>query len=404
MALPLTIEQQYANPYTENGQTFFAQNSAVSGLQQTGPLVMTPEQLTPGGPPIQLPQLSTDTTHADAAVAGAGQTAKSLKDYIAELTPPSTELDTKNQTLIDEMSSLVGQDVGRASYTAKLEQDTGLVQRKQALADLNSQILTKNAEYENLNVRLEGQPIPMGDILGQQAQARRQQASEVSLLQARALGMQGQVQAAQDAVDRSVDLKYQTLEELITVKERQLALIQPLLSQSQTRIAQALQNKLDDEKQRIVDEKAKSKYNLGLAVEQGVNTAWVNNFGEIFSTKTGQAFSSEEEFRKASGMTISEAYARNAITNIDYQKRAEGSRGIGDTPGKIRSWLITNKRANSDVEYVELWGQLADELQKQGLNPANYDKQFWEVLHPEGLTGYAKYKGGSSSGDLFNAL
>jgi len=60
-----------------------------------------------------------------------------------------------------------------------------------------------------------------------------------------------------------------------------------------------------------------------------------------------------------------------------------------NSTGQVKKWIIANKRANPDVPYYELWGRLSDELEKKNLNPANYDKVFWEVLHPEGLTGYA---------------
>lgn len=55
---------------------------------------------------------------------------------------------------------------------------------------------------------------------------------------------------------------------------------------------------------------------------------------------------------------------------------------------QIRNFLLENKRANPDMSYYELWGELSDHMQSQGLNPANYDSLFWEVLHPEGSEGY----------------
>ena len=68
-----------------------------------------------------------------------------------------------------------------------------------------------------------------------------------------------------------------------------------------------------------------------------------------------------------------------------------GLGGSADTSGEIRSWLLANKRANPSKSYYELWGELADEMRVKGLNPGNYDREFWKVLHPEGLAGYNKY-------------
>ena len=75
------------------------------------------------------------------------------------------------------------------------------------------------------------------------------------------------------------------------------------------------------------------------------------------------------------------------------------------TTGQVKEWIYKNKQANPDVPYYELWGQLSDELKAQGLNPSNYDKEFWEILHPEGLEGYNKYvKSSGGSEPITNAF
>ena len=75
---------------------------------------------------------------------------------------------------------------------------------------------------------------------------------------------------------------------------------------------------------------------------------------------------------------------------------------IGVTASAVRNWLLENKRANPDMPYYDLWGKLADEITNQGLNPSNYDKLFWEILHPEGLAGYDKYVKESGTNGVSN--
>lgn len=73
--------------------------------------------------------------------------------------------------------------------------------------------------------------------------------------------------------------------------------------------------------------------------------------------------------------------------------------------GEIKDWLVKNKQANPNMQYYDLWGQLAEELTKKGLNPSNYDQQFWEILHPEAAAGYQKYvKGSSGSGSNLDMI
>ena len=70
------------------------------------------------------------------------------------------------------------------------------------------------------------------------------------------------------------------------------------------------------------------------------------------------------------------------------------------TPASVKAFLLANKKVNSNTPYYELWGKLSDQLTAEGINPSNFDQQFWEILHPEGKAGYDKYvkgKGGVSN-------
>jgi hypothetical protein len=63
------------------------------------------------------------------------------------------------------------------------------------------------------------------------------------------------------------------------------------------------------------------------------------------------------------------------------------------TDAQFREWLLQNKLANPNLSYDKLWEDLANYLTSKGLNPSNYDEQFWEILHPEGLAGYKNVSG-----------
>lgn len=93
---------------------------------------------------------------------------------------------------------------------------------------------------------------------------------------------------------------------------------------------------------------------------------------------------------EAAALAITPNFGKSSSGSSRGSSSGTGLKSTADSSGEIKSWIIANKRANPDVPYYELWGQLADELQRQGLDPTNYDKVFWEVLHPEGLAGYQK--------------
>lgn len=307
------------------------------------PVVINPIQTT-GAPPLQLPQPTNNPSQADATVAGANQTAKTLQDFMAP-EPPKSALDIQNQAYMDRLSSLYGSNVGRANETATLENSSGLNTLKKQLADINSQILTQSAQYDKAFAQAETQSGMLSSIvMGQQGAIRRSQAADIGLLQARALGMQGQVGAAQDAIDRAINLKYQGIEEEITAKEKQMALIAPLLTAQQAKTAQAQERMYADEKERIVEEKQKAKNNLSFAVEQGVSSKFANNGGEIFNTQTGQGYTDPEQFFKDAGVkSFDEAYARGMVTDINYQRIAE--------KGMIKDWI--NKYPDANIGYQD---------------------------------------------------
>lgn len=405
------------------------------------PVVLQPTQAT-GAQNLTIPQPTNSMVQADATVAGAGQTTKGLDSYIQELTPKETSLDKQNKSLSDSLHSLYGLDTGKAKATLEEEGKAGLPDLKKRYADLNSQILTKTAEYEKMFSSLDTQSgVTTAVATAQQNGLRRSQAADIGLLQARALGLQGQMNAAQDAVERAINLKYQGIEEEITAKERQMKLIEPMLTREQQKVANAQQLKLQDERERIVEEKSKAKINLTLAIESGVKTRFANKNGEFFEANSGVAFPDTVSFLKAAGVsTFAEAYQRGLVTDITppvaeidtqvitangrsllintqtgetirdlggaYKAGSSGGGGgsslsyssasktglkpSADTASEIKAWILANKRANPSIPYFDLWGQLSDELNNQGLNASNFDAQFWEVLHPDGLTGYKK--------------
>lgn len=426
-------------------------NPQPTNPSQGQPVVIQPAQTT-GAAPLTLPQPANTITQADSTIAGAGQTSKTIQDYLNKLETPKTALDNTQQAYIDRLNQLYGSNVGKAQETANLEDTSGLNILKKQLADLNGQILTKNAEYVKLRDTTEQNSNLKGSFSAKDTQLARAQAADVGLLQARAMGLQGQVGAAQDAIERAINLKYQGIEEEITAKEKQMALIAPLLTAQQAKQAKAQELLLADEKERIAEEKQKAKNNLSFAFEQGVSSKFANNGGEIFNTQTGDGFKTPEEFFKAAGVkSFEEAYARGMITDIDYERIAEkgmikdwinkypdanisytdslevarkkvvgsytyqktikstgrsgsgggSSRGVtsGDSTSSgnisispvpktasennIRNWLASNwHKLASKSAYYDVWGVAADALRAAGIDPAKYDKTFWDVFRP----------------------
>src|ERR1051325_249972 len=110
---------------------------------------------------VNVSQPSPDLTGANGMVAGATQTAKTLQDYLNQLNAPTTALDTQNQALTDRLSTLYGQDTGKAQALNTAETNAGVPDLQKQLQDITNSINIKNAEYNSLNTPEEGKPITM---------------------------------------------------------------------------------------------------------------------------------------------------------------------------------------------------------------------------------------------------
>lgn len=309
-----------------------------------------------------IPPNTVDT--AGTMVASVPTVSKSIQDYITELTPPKTETQQKAEGLTEDISSLLEKTAGRTQSQQEAEVSAGVPELKKQLADLNAQILSKNASYEATNTAVEGQAIPMSLIIGQQAQVRKAQASEIGMLQARALGLQGRVQFAQDTANKAVDLKYSYDEDQLKIKKAQLELILPSLSKEEQITANALSRKYADEKAKIDAQKTLEKENVKLALDikadpetfdqiqkaktsqeasriasefnqkqsnlqdiknASITSPYVNKNGEVQDSKTGYAFKDPQDFKNRTGMTLDEAQQRGLISSLKLLNEAKNT-------------------------------------------------------------------------------
>ena len=290
----------------------------------------TAESLTPATPLIVPPPTHTPDLASD-VMAGAEATSKTIQDYIKEQTPPETELSKQIQSLLRETTAALPGLEGRGAEQGLAEQRTGVPKYSQELAGLNAQILQGLAEqkatearYEKMKQQEEGRAgVTMRSVIGEQSQIYKMQLAErnaksadLGLLQARALGLQGQLEAAQKAADRAVELKFADRQSIIDTKLKQLELYYPEFDKEQKRYADALANKLKDEQTKIDEQKAIIKANITMGINNNVATQFYNYGGEIRQTSTGKAYSTEAEFIKDTGMNVAQATAKGIITDI----------------------------------------------------------------------------------------
>ena len=96
---------------------------------------------------------------------------------------------------------------------------------------------------------------------------------------------------------------------------------------------------------------------------------------------------------------VMQTVQQNGGGNINTVKPTGTKDNPVDTSGEVSEWLLNFKNANDGEDPYKIWEAAAKELASTGLNPGNYDKQFWAILHPKGLEGYKKYVTDADSGD-----
>lgn len=92
-----------------------------------------------------------------------------------------------------------------------LENQSGIPEISKDLLELQNQARQRNLQYQKQFITAEGQPIPMGVIVGQQAQLQRQEAVDIALINSNIQAKQGQLALAQSTVDRALAAKYEPL-------------------------------------------------------------------------------------------------------------------------------------------------------------------------------------------------
>ena len=228
-----------------------------SGTQIKVP-VLTPDQIS-STKPTTLPQPDTSVTSANAMVASAQNTPKSIDDYIKMLTPDTTS--QNDYTAVNNrITELLGQQGNKGTDQITAEQNAGLPDMKKQLSDINASILTKMSDYNAANQALENTPQQIAAVVGsKQQQLQRTQAADIGMLNARAQALQGNITAAQDTVNRAIDLKYYSVENELQTKLQQLSTIKDQLSRDEAIRAKATELALQDQQRAIDAEKDKEK-------------------------------------------------------------------------------------------------------------------------------------------------
>lgn len=227
-----------AVPFNPQTQKFGAVAPSTPTLPTVAPTTIPQSQniATFGTQPINVPPANI----TQATIPAVNQVDQILKDTAVA----DTEAQKANQNISKAMLELIPQLQGQTQELATQQRVLGLPEMRQNLQNLNNQILQKQAELNQDEIRLaqsvqniEDKPIAMEFITGQQQSVQRNaqiaralKASEIGVLNATAIGMQGNIALAQDMAKQAVETKYAPYKEALETYKLQLEALTPLLS------------------------------------------------------------------------------------------------------------------------------------------------------------------------------
>jgi hypothetical protein len=254
-----------------------------------------------GTTPITLPQSPQPDPNAFLGLTSTAQTVtdsftqQAQADQLAA--DKAVELASKQKA---EGESALGQRLqsllGRGEVTQQAMDAGGVTQQKKEVAQDIERLTALNNAFNTQFAAQEGQGrgITLGIIGGQQAAIRRQQAVEIGNLSAMVQAKQGNIQAAEDTINKTLDYKYRDLELQFNYEQKKLDSLGDDLTKKEQERKDARQATLDAQKAQLAEKKDKEKGVQSIMLEAAKNGASSQMLSSI-----SKAGSVEEAIRMA---------------------------------------------------------------------------------------------------------
>lgn len=235
----------------------------------------------------------TGETKTDQAMAGweaynndLATTTQQAEDLANTMTTSGMTAMQDEQTRLRKEIEKASQDLGMSDRKAELEKQYGLNQQLTELSELNKQIASKKAQYEQAITENQGRNTLTSQISGREGQLKRQMASEVGALTAMALAMQGNITAAKDVIKDTIDLEYEERKNEYDMLIKQLEWNRDDMTKAEQKEADALLQKTKDKEAQMEIEAQNKKDIRELAMEALKNGASTETAMKIFNSES----------------------------------------------------------------------------------------------------------------------
>lgn len=310
---------------------------------------------------------ATASSNADTAANQAIKDIQARQDIIKQ-----TQTDTQKQasSLDATINSLLGNEAGKAAYTTqeqKLLMGEGDQNLNTQLTRSKNRIETLQAEKQKVLTDIEGKPITLANIAGQQAQQVAKYNSEILMEAALSNVITNNIADAERQIQEAVDAKYAPTEEALKIAQAQRAAIAGTLTADEKIQSDAL-DALDKEKeQAILDKKTEDTNikNIWLQYYKDGGTD-ANIASKITNAKTLQEAMNIYAQNLPKGTTdYSATYGTGTIGEYNYYVKTE--KDAGRTPMSFNDYqtMDANRKKSVNNTYIDTGSGAYDVIKTQ---------------------------------------
>jgi len=251
-----------------------------------------------------------------------------------------TEKQKQAGTLQEQISSAKTGLLGESAFTTQTRAEkVGTLESD--LTSIKNQMEAFGASHQNYLKNIEGKPVTMASIYGQQARENADYNAQILTLSAQSNILMNNIALAEKQITQAVEAKFGPQKELLAVKQSQLdALVASgELTKAEKQQADALSAYYKKEEQKIADEKAVEKQNTDFVIDlaKKYRDAGIQLTDTIEQAQS-KAEKSQSYLQEQTGGTLDLQYKQAQIANIQSEIANRGLSGAEYDPMSILAY------------------------------------------------------------------
>jgi hypothetical protein len=358
------LQQQIKDLVTKNGGTEEQANQIIAqgatGVAEVNSILGGSSTSSDSGNVLSAEQLK--NLSASFKTGSVNTSSVSSQDFMNSILPLLSQNTSNNSQLINSYTQ------NQQNYNQALSSEEtakGVDTYTKNIQDWTNQLATLKGQYDQQNLMLADQAIPMPTIVGQQNMLAQQTNAKMGTLATLIQAAQGNLNLAQEMAKKTVDAKYGSQEQQLTNLQLMLQSNQAEMSRADAKTAQILSLALNLRQETLAAEKEKDTQILSIASQMAAAGASQDVVSVITSSKTpaealklAAASGVLGKSDLLAGMSAPQIQQMNQITN-DYETASKTYYAMRESYNKVVA-SSKLKTAGGDIALVYGFMKLND--------------------------------------------